>query len=58
MRHTSVDQRDELVLRFEFSVEDVARHVYYLKKFHPLIAFFIIFNFELDVLALYAVSRA
>ena len=52
MRHTGVDERDELVLGFELGVKNVARHIYDLKKLHMLVAFVIFLHFKLDVLTL------
>ena len=52
MRNAGIDQRDELVLRFKLSVENVGCHIYDLKQLHFLVAFEIVFLFELNVLKL------
>ena len=52
MRNAGIDQRDELVLRFKLSVENVGCHIYDLKQLHFLVAFEIVLLFELNVLKL------
>ena len=52
MRNAGVDQRDELVLGFKLSVENVSCHIYDLQQLHLLLPFEIVLRFELNVLKL------